>query len=1024
MASFFRISRSLALFCLLCVAGSDCSLAGAETLEKKSFEVSEGTNIALALSPNGKQIAFDLQGTIFVIPVAGGAAVPVTDHLGDDRQPSWSPDGSRIAFQSYRDGNFHLWSVKPDGSDLRQHTKGGYDHREPMWSPDGKYLLCSSDRAANGNYDIWEIELANGAAKQLTTNPADDYQPAYAPDGKTIAFVSVRPEGPGIYLRSIDGTEKKLIAMGGGATAVPGMSRAPTPNGPSWSPDGTQLAFSAISNLETTLMVATVATGEQRKLTSAGEDIFPFRPAWVNAGTLLYTADGRIKMLSLSEGSALAVKTLVFHAPLDVVTPHYKPKAHDFSGGAPRPVKGIRGPAVSPDGTRIAFSALGDLWLLKIGDPKPQRLTDDLFFDGDPAWAPDGKSLAFISDRNGYFNLFQYTLASREVRALTSTPGEKFLPAWTPDGKKIAFLTPAPGNFLFTTLLLDVDSGKTSTIRPATFQPSRPSFSADGKLVAMSVVEHFAARYREGVSKFGFASSEEGGSARIETPFPTQSLAFRLRNGPAWSPDGHRLAYIKDDRLWTIDVDPTGHFTGSPVARTNEMTDSPSWAADSKTIVYLSIDRLRKLDLASGKTSDVPLELTWKAAPGQETLVVRAGKFFDGISPTTRENVDIIVRGNRIAAIQPANGSLPTGARIIDVSGQTVIPGLFEMHAHFWGNFGERLGRLWLGYGITAVRETGSDPSSSVEQRESWLSNRRPGPLTFITGPLMDGGRVYYGYAASVGNEEDLKWHLERAKRLDFDFIKTYVRLPDLWQREVATFARGLGIRVSSHEIYPAALYGVDAVEHLGATSRRGYSPKYTALGKAYDDVIQIVSRSGMAITPTLSLMGGYSTLAPRDPSIFDTPQFQKIYSEEFRVTSMGTVKMFASLPLSLNYKNGGVTVKRLHDAGALITAGTDSPFVPFGLALHVELWNYVESGLTPFDALQTATINAAKSLHVDDQLGSIEVGKIANLVAVDGNPLVNIRDTQRVHTVVANGHVYSLNDLVTSPASPPDNRK
>src|SRR5882724_222452 len=198
MASFFRISRSLALFCLLCVAGSDCSLAGAETLEKKSFEVSEGTNIALALSPNGKQIAFDLQGTIFVIPVAGGAAVPVTDHLGDDRQPSWSPDGSRIAFQSYRDGNFHLWSVKPDGSDLRQHTKGGYDHREPMWSPDGKYLLCSSDRAANGNYDIWEIELANGAAKQLTTNPADDYQPAYAPDGKTIAFVSVRPEGPGI----------------------------------------------------------------------------------------------------------------------------------------------------------------------------------------------------------------------------------------------------------------------------------------------------------------------------------------------------------------------------------------------------------------------------------------------------------------------------------------------------------------------------------------------------------------------------------------------------------------------------------------------------------------------------------------------------------------------------------------------------------------------------------------------------------------------------------------------------------
>ena len=115
---------------------------------------------------------------------------------------------------------------------------------------------------------------------------------------------------------------------------------------------------------------------------------------------------------------------------------------------------------------------------------------------------------------------------------------------------------------------------------------------------------------------------------------------------------------------------------------------------------------------------------------------------------------------------------------------------------------------------------------------------------------------------------------VERARRLDYDLLKTYVRLPDLMQKRAIEGAHKIGIPVSSHEIYPSALSGVDSVEHTGATSRRGYSPKQSSTGRSYEDVIQIIAKSQMTITPTAAL-GGYQRLVAREPELLDDPRTQ-----------------------------------------------------------------------------------------------------------------------------------------------------
>jgi Tol biopolymer transport system component/imidazolonepropionase-like amidohydrolase len=958
----------------------------AQPASNRQVEVTlnEGTALAIALSPDGETVAMDLLGSLWVVPTGGGTARRITDEMGDIRQPAWFPDGKTIAFHSYRNGSFDIWSVGSDGTSLRQRTSGPFDDREPHVSPDGRRLVFSSDRS--GNYDIWVLTLEGGELQQLTRSSDNEFMPAWSPDGAEVAFVSDRSDSPGVWAMTLDGRERLLAESGGSV------------NAPSWSPDGRQVLFNVIANGESRLMLRGLP------LTS-GEDVFPFRAQWISPQEFLYTADGKIQRRSIGGGNRQALE---FMASVSFTQQAYQQRRRDFDSTQARRALGIMKPVLSPDATQVAFAALGDLWVMAL-EGLPRRVTNDRFVEMDPAWSPDGSHLVFSSDRNGTIDLWLRNMNTGQERALTHLPAAEIAAAWAPDGTRIAFLTDAGAIHT-----VEVESGETRKVHDALSRPGHLTWSSDSRVIALSALQPSSTRFREGTNQI-LAISLEDGSDRYFVPVPHRSVGTRSTDGPVWSPDGGKMALVMNGTLWVLPVKPTGEPMGPPVELTREAADSPSWSRDSREILFQSNDRLKIVSVEDGQVRDVPLNLTWKPRIPEGRVVIHAGRLFDGKEATLRRDVDIIVEGNRIQSIEDHRPELHV-ERVIDASGQTVIPGLIETHGHPRKWYGETLGRIWLSYGITTVRSLGGMPYEALEEREAFASGVRLGPRIFLTGNKFTGSRIHFSGERALETEAQLEMELERARILDYDLIKTYVRLPDLLQKRVVEYAHQHGIAVTSHQLYPAVSYGTDGVEHIGGRSRQGYPTKETALNHSYRDVIDLIAASGMRMTPTVGIRGGFLLKAHRDPTLLEDPRIRRLFPSWIVESTRSRVERIREADLEVletRMKALGETVLAISRSGGRILAGTDSPIIPYGLSLHTELEHFVDSGLSPFQALQAATLVSAEALGAGQDLGSIEAGKLADMVIIDGDPLADIRNTRQVRWVVKNGEVFDLTTLL-----------
>ena len=942
-----------------------------------SITLREGTNMAAALSPDGRTVIIDLQGSLWTLPASGGPARRITDEFLDARQPAWAPDNRRVAFQGYAEGTWHIYVINADGSGLRALTSGPFDDREPSWSRDGNRIAFSSDRS--GNYDIFDLDVAGGTVRQVTNNPANDYSPAYSPINATIAFVSEREDRRGIWTVDTATASERSIAPAAGNLSAP-----------SWSPDGAKVIFNVFANNRSNLVI------DGREITR-DEDVFPFRAQWISPTEVLYTADGKIKTRGIAGGDAVAVE---FSAPVSFTRTPYKTLVRDFDSRGAQPVRGITSPIISPDGTQVAFIALGDLWLMPIGGTA-RKLTNDRFVEIDPTWSPDGRAIAYSSDRDGSMDLWVRDIASGADKKVASDARKA---SWAPRGTEIAYID-RDGALAIT--------GRPAPVQGATFETGRPTWAPEG-WIAVTTLQPYSTRFREGTNQLLLVSTT-GAAPRKLNPVLHHSIGTRTNDGPVWTRDGSKMAFVMDGVMHVMPTTAVGDATGAPRKISDDLANAPSWAADSRRLLYQTPRGLKLVDVTDNRVTDVPINLTWQRRIPQGRTVVHAGRMFDGKNAMLRTNVDIVIRDNRIEQVADHRDDLHTGT-VVDAGSDVVMPGLIEMHAHLSPEFGERLGRIWLAYGITSVRNPASDGLEALEMKESIGAGVRRGPRVFATGGPFDGSRIYYAGGVPLAGGGQLPQELQKTTALGYDLIKTYVRLDDRLQKQVIDFAHANGMPVTSHEIYPAVASGADGVEHIRGTSRRGYSPKVSQLNRSYQDVVDLLTASKMTITPTIGITAGaFPLMLARDPSRIDE-KFRALFPDSI-VRNMERMSKNISPSdfdrLMSVWRPMGDLVRKVVKGGGVVIAGTDSPIFPYALLYHTELEIFQESGLTPFEVLQTGTIRAAEALGEGANLGSIEPGKLADLSIVTGDPLADVKNARKVRTVIKNGEVHTLDSLL-----------
>ncbi|MCI3275146.1 amidohydrolase family protein [Streptomyces cylindrosporus] len=979
------------------------------------------TNGSATLAPTGDRLIAEVQGTLWSLPRTGGTARPLTPPDLEPGRPTHSPDGELIAFCAYRDGGFHLWTVRPDGSDLRRRTDGPWDDRGPAWSPDGQRLAFASERAGDpvtgSPYRIHVIDLGSGRITRVTgltgqdgplqDTPWEDFDPTWSPDSTRILFVRAKTVTTSLGVTVEARTIAAVAADGTGPVTVRHTeAEAAQVMTPAVSADDrlAHLRTTAAPNASSTLVV----DGTAVPLTG---DIAPVPPRWTPQGELLLTLDGAFTLVRPDDPKH--PETIPFEGALPVRRPRYRTKEYDLGDARTRPVRGIHLPALSPDGRQIAFAALNSLWLAaSSGGRAPRRVRKSAatrYLLG-PSWAPDGRSLVYADDRDGLLGVYRHDLATGEETALAT--GGRVHPALSPDGQRLACI-----DMTGRLLVRDLASGEERVVAAplgAGGLPGRPSWSPDGRYLVLCDRNRLNSRFREGYNLVRVVDTATG-TARLHAVAPHTSIADRYDSGPVWSPDGRWMAVIVESALCLLPVDPDGTPRGELRTLTTEPADHPSWSADSRTLLYLSGTRLRLIGVDGGpaRTVRVPLDAP---RPTPADVVVHAGRLWDGIGETTRDDVDIVVSGGRITAVEPHRAGGRAAVRRVDASERTVVPGLCDTHTHPWqSTYGGRQTVGQLTYGITTAVSLGGFAYEQARIREAVATGQLAGPRLLTTGELLDGARVAYSMGRAHRTREGLRRSLERGAALDWDFVKTYVRAPGWVMEEAARFAHHrLGVRTGGHLLSPGIQLGQDLTTHLQATQRAEFGHAITATGRAYQDVVEIYTARGvrfsMIATPFTS-----APLLGADPALADDPRVTVVMPpwDTAAVRQSAGVPPTAAQLATLRTETD--IYRRILAAGGLVALGTDQPLVPVGLSLHLGLRALHRGGLSPAQALRTATVLPARLFGVDRDLGTVEGGRLADLTIVDGDPFTDFATLIRTEAVLRGGVPYTTEELVAS---------
>ena len=405
------------------------------------------------------------------------------------------------------------------------------------------------------------------------------------------------------------------------------------------------------------------------------------------------------------------------------------------------------------------------------------------------------------------------------------------------------------------------------------------------------------------------------------------------------------------------------------------------------------------------------------------TLAITHVAVIDVAGGVIKRDMTVIIKsgridGGQISAVGMSHAvKIPKGARVINAAGKFLIPGLWDMHVHIGDDDFDKNAylRLFIVNGVTGVRIMNGAPAHHVWRREI-ESVALLGPRMIIASQIIDGPNSFLSDAVKVNNEQEARAAVRQARQDGADFVKVHDNLSRDAYFAIVDESRKLGLPVAGH--VPLSITAKEAAEAGQKSTEHftGLTAAETDAAQA-DDVIAILKKNHTWNCPTLIMRNNYAVLDDRslanDPRLrYVKPSWKKSWLSMTNGAGNVPAKDWAARKETVRREKA--LVGRFQKAGVGILAGTDdsNPYVMPGFSLHDELVMLVESGLTPLQALQTATLNPAKFFNQLGSIGTIAQGKFADLALLDANPLTDIRNTKRIGAVVVNGRFLNRQDL------------
>ncbi|MFQ3220180.1 MAG: Tol biopolymer transport system component/imidazolonepropionase-like amidohydrolase [Paraglaciecola sp.] len=1020
-------------------------------LSTVSIDTLKTTWSSLDITPDGKQFVFDMLGDIYLSSLEGGDAKALTQDFAWNIHPAVSPDGKKVAFISDRGGLSNVWVMNIDGSNLVQVTKEKNNLiHSPKWSPDGQYIAVSKGIMSSRSIPAGEIWLyhhsgGDGLAIKTRVNGNKDQKniadPAFSPDGQYLYYTQDATGGSTFAynrdpLKAIFAITRYELATGEEEQFVSGTGGAvvPTP-----SPDGKQLAFIRRVREKTVLFVKDLYTGAETPVYLnlerdmqegfGSEGYFPYFDWTPDSKQLVFWSAGTFHKLTLSTRNVVDIKIQV-HSDVqyaDALRFEVDVAPDTFD------IKMTRWAQKSPDGKSILFQTLGKLYIKDIKSAKTRRLTKQNEYDEFyPRYSLDGKHIVYTAWNDQKLGSVHIISSNgRSDKIISNTPGHYIEPGFSTDGKLVTYVKKTGGHLLSPEYSLepgiyvaDINTGSTKRVAKS---GSAPHFAGDNKRVFIT----------ESVADTDYPeqqliSVDLNGEDRREHLYGADKVAeFRLSPDKKWVAFVYQYnAYVTPfvDTGKRIDIGPES--TSLPIKQlSNRAGEYLTWRSDSQAVSWYHAatfyerelkDTFAFIDgapdiLPEPVTEGVSLSFTQKAdkPSGYKALVggtIVTMRDADNQQEVIKDGV-ILIKDNKISQIgKRGDITIPADTLEIDTRGKTILPGLIDTHAHGSQGSNEIIPQQnWamysaVAFGVTTIHDPSNDTSEIFSASELQRAGKIVAPRIFSTGTILYGAESL-GYKAIINSYDDALYHLGRLKDAGAISVKSYNQPRRDQRQQILAAARELKLMVvpegggKFQQNISMLVDGHTGLEHS------------LPIPQGYNDLTTLWAATKFGYTPTFVV--SYGGLMGEE-YWYDRTEVWKNerllrYTPSYLLDER-SIRRPTAPDNQYNHVQVAKYAKLLRDQGVSIQIGAHGQRE--GLAAHWELWLMTQGGFTPWEALRGGTIDGARHLGMDKQIGSLEVGKLADIMVIDGDVLNDIRRSEYIQYTVLNGRVYQADTM------------